>query len=451
MSLAVAKSIPGGLVLDGNRVKVRCEQRQVESQSKAVVDYVRGTFDRARFSEAKIDAQKNWDEIWDKDIYVSPNFDKLPDVQLSDSFWDDAQRKRRFAKDLREIEKSQPGTEAAQSVFQAHLLAVQVCEILGPDFQVADHPEKGHDFFRYRIPILLNGSEVACVYCWSVNSSDKGNRQRATLNVNIPGTACTFARPGWEKKMAEFAVGLGGKLTTCHLAVDFFNGLPGGIDSVYSDYLAGVWDHLGKRPIVGDISWLKGHSRSLYLGSKECGKQTNWYEKGDQLFSEPEAVRLGIKWLRCELRWGNKFRVLDWDMLVRPADFFAGASQGHADALALAQQLEPVPAAEDVVPESVPVSRADAPMSVMGEVVRNVKYLRDTALASMTLAFKYLDADIFTDLIKAAKLPGRLKKFSEQQIKAAFDSLPSPLVKAPFSLSLDPGQIATYSISALTT
>ena len=61
--------------------------------------------------------------------------------------------------------------------------------------------------------------------------------------------------------------------------------------------------------MVGD--WANGHARSFYIGSKEAGKQTNIYEKGDQLF----GVETGSKWLRIELRYGNKLRVLSPEML----------------------------------------------------------------------------------------------------------------------------------------
>ena len=53
------------------------------------------------------------------------------------------------------------------------------------------------------------------------------------------------------------------------------------------------------------------------------------YEKGHQLFG-PES---GSNWLRVELRYGNKLRVLSSDILRNPSNYFAGASPWHASML----------------------------------------------------------------------------------------------------------------------
>lgn len=65
--------------------------------------------------------------------------------------------------------------------------------------------------------------------------------------------------------------------------------------------------------MIGDWSANPQDGRSFYFGSKEAGKQTNAYEKGHQLF----GFEAGSKWLRIELRYGNKLRVLPVDMVRR--------------------------------------------------------------------------------------------------------------------------------------
>lgn len=396
---------PSALVLDGSKVKVRCEQRVVESGSVCKVDWWRWTQDRSS-------------------VDLQPLFDLLPPV-LSDSVWDEGFRLRKFKETLDAI-RAESGGEA-EAIEQANALASQVAAVLGPQFKLGPL-SKGHDFYKHRIPILLNDGEVGSVLCWSSSNSPRQIGQFATLNVNIHGTACTFAAPGWEKRMHAAFAHKGGRVTTAHLAVDFFDGLPGGIESVYQDYLSGVWDHLGKRPKIGDVNWLQGHSRSLYFGSKEAGKQTNIYEKGDQLYGHEEAVERGIKLIRIELRYGNKMRHLDWDMLLRPAEFFAGASAAHEAYLLMA--VEQSGRIEPVAPESVPCHRADAPMVIEAEIARVVRWVRSTAGAALSTLFNHMRDEHMLAIYAEGGLPRRLRKFSASQIASAFQMLDVPGLSA---------------------
>jgi phage replication initiation protein len=81
----------------------------------------------------------------------------------------------------------------------------------------------------------------------------------------------------------------------------------GGMERVESDYRNGLMNSQGKRlscNVVGD--WPNSRARSFYVGSKEAGKQTNVYEKGNQLFGPKDDS----PWVRVELRYGNKLRPL---------------------------------------------------------------------------------------------------------------------------------------------
>jgi phage replication initiation protein len=401
---------PTRLVFEGSSIKVRCEQRRVESGSVCVVDWWRWTQDRST-------------------VNLAPLWDSLPPVKL-DSIWDEGYRLRKFNEVVEAI-RAESGGEA-EAIEQANVLACEVAAALGPQFKLGVL-SKGHDFYKHRIPLLLNDQEVASVMCWSSSQSPRQLGQVNTLNVNIHGTACTFAAPGWEKRIHAAFAHKGGRVTTGHLAVDFFDGIPGGIEGVHQDYLAGVWDHYGKRPKIGDVNWLSGHSRSLYMGSKECGKQTNVYEKGDQLYGHEEAAARGIKWIRAELRFGNKLRFLDWDMLIRPGDFFAGASAAHEALLNMAVQQSG--RFEDVEPENVPCHRADAPMTVQAEVARVVRWSRFTAGAAFSTLVRHMDYESLLSLFESGGLPRRLRKFSSDQLDSAFkalDFLDRPSNDSPF-------------------
>ena len=232
----------------------------------------------------------------------------------------------------------------------------------------------------------------------------------------MEGMACTFARSGWRDSMADYIDDHRGLLTRIDLAVDFFDGIKGGIERIPEQYKAGLMDHLGQRPShklegtwnCDDRSPNKG--RSYYIGSRQAGKQTNIYEKGVQLFGAKDATN----WERIELRLGNKLRVLETEILRRPADFFAGASEWHSRLLR--------EAGAQVTPEPVPTTKRLAAETICAEVKRNVQWLMDTAAPSIALCFEHLgNTDFIEEILFNKKAPGRLQKFSKQEISGAFE------------------------------
>ena len=150
----------------------------------------------------------------------------------------------------------------------------------------------------------------------------------------------------------------------------------------------------------------------MYIGSKSTGKQTNVYEKGDQLF----GVDKGSQWVRVELRYGNKMRVLDSDILRRPADFFAGASDWHSLVLTEAGAV--------FVAQSAPCDKRLPVETVHAEVHRNVRWALNTARATIATAFRHLSNSQFLELCnwETSKVPGRLASFSVAELGAAFKS-----------------------------
>lgn len=386
-------TVPAKLVVDGGRIKATCERRRVESGSPVIIDWCRFTLRRAQV------------DLWPRRPVVS------------DSIWDAGWRMNEFRSQLAQMSADDSARESALALEQAEYVAVQVCQLMGPEFKIGP-VGKGHDFYRYRLPLMVGDEEVGAVHCWSSSESSRHQGQRETINVNLHGHACMYASNGWEKRLQDFGTATQSVLTAVHLALDFFEGIPGGLDEEWEQYRAGGWDYLGKRPKIGDVNWLQGHSRSLYLGSKKAGKQTNIYEKGHQLYGYEEATRLGIKWERVELRLGNKLRVLDWDILTSPAEYMAGASPRHAHFVELA--------GSHVEPERIYCNRPDAVMAVEGEVVRAVKWLRDSAAPILALAFKWMPESHFVDVVEAASKPIRLRKFSDSQLAAAFTNLAHP-------------------------
>lgn len=371
------------LVLDGRDVALRLKAERLRTKQMVHIDWVRFT---VRVKNAPF-----------------PSVDDLFPLPLTN--YADVRQQR-----MREALAAIPDPDFCVSV-QAKNLGDEVCEALGPDFSICPEVRKGHDFYRFRWSIVRNDVECGWVGYLASGDSPRQQAQASTMHVNLYGTACTFAKPGFNHRLATLCRSVEAVLTRVDLALDFFDGLKGGIDRIRSDYMAGLLDNSGNRPscnMVGD--WCNGRARSFYVGSKEAGKQTNFYEKGHQLFGPKDDS----EWLRGELRYGNKLRVLELDILNRPDDYFAGASDYHAALLREAQA--------SFTPAPVPTKSRLAAESVLAEVKRNVQWLRDTAAPSLALAFRHLGEDMFLELVTNQKAPGRLAKFFESEVSGAYQA-----------------------------
>jgi phage replication initiation protein len=371
------------LVLDGDQIKLRLIAERTDSKTPVHVDWVRFTtlLRNAPLASAELLFPK------------------------TDNIWDPVNRQAELVKTLSQI----PDPDYSASV-QAYELAQEVCEALGESYTVNPEIRKGHDFYRCRWSIERNGSEVGWVGFLSSSESPRQVAQAQTLHCNLYGAACTFADRDWNHRLADLIELHDGKLTRADLALDFFDGLPEGRDmeNIRQDYMDGLMDSGGKRlkcSQAGD--WCNGAERSFYLGSREAGKQTNIYEKGDQLYGAPAHS----PWVRIELRYGNKLRFLSVDMLRRPADFFAGASDWHAAMLRQADQV--------VVPEPVKTTPRLAIQTIEAEVARNVRWALSVAAPTITAAFQHL-GDEFLQLCTNHKLPGRLQRFAPSELQRVF-------------------------------
>lgn len=375
------------LVLDGNEIKVRLQAQRRTSNTLVHVDWLRFTV-QARNSSSL--------------AALTPVFNR------TNSIWDPEYRQWLFTKVLSEL----PDCESDRAA-QALYLAGEVCIALGSDFAVNDRMKKGHDFYKWRYSIEREGTEVGWVGFGASSESPRQKAQAQTLHVNLYGAACTFAQPGWRFFMADLVDEVKGDVTRCDLALDFFDGMGRDMKDFEAGYHAGIFDNHGKRPKcrqVGD--WFNGCERSLYIGSKEAGKQTNVYEKGDQLF----GTEADSPWVRIELRWGNKLRELTTDMLRDPNSYFACASPWHQQMLAEAGAF-----IEDLEEVLLPCEPRLPLQTVEAEVTRNLRWLFQTAAPTVAAAFQHL-GDEFLEVVTNKRLPGRLQKFSKAELFRAFDT-----------------------------
>lgn len=385
------------LVMDGNEVKLRLQADRIKSSGAIHIDWLRFT---CELRHAPVPVM----EV----LFPNPVQETLERPRSIAELDLESYRRAKMLRILRDM----PDAEFAASA-QAHALAQKVCKALGPDFRIEPEVKKGHDFYRFRWSIVRNDAECAWVGFLASGESPRQQAQAKTIHANVYGSACTFARGDWRHRMANLIEQVEGKITRIDYALDFFEGINGGLERIRDEWHAGLMDVSGRRPKPNTVGpWVEGgRGRSFYFGSKEAGKQTNVYEKGVQLFGELDATR----WERVELRYGNKLRDLPVDMLRRADDFFAGASDWHQKMLA-----EHGKYAEAT---SVKVRPKQAIESVKAEVTRAIRWLTNTAGASVALAFEHLGQDAFLEILTGRKLPGRLAKFSHQEISGACASL----------------------------
>lgn len=396
------------LVLEGRQVKARLLADRTHYKTPVHVDWLRFTLDVKKAPTPTVE------DLFSLPAPTASILSELPQSQRESI-------NARITMD----EELQPHEFFAGAI--AKTVADDVCSMLGPDFFVSSTFKRGQDFYKYRWPIMRGGAEVAWVGFLASSDSKKQSAQNDTIHVNLHGAACTFAELAWRQKMADYIDRHEAKITRVDLALDFFNGISGGMLRIKSDYEAGLMDVLGQRPKCNMVGpWVDGgRGRSFYFGSKEAGKQTNVYEKGVQLFGEKDAT----PWERIELRYGNKLRVISSEVLSRPADFFAGASPWHQSILAEHSKTKAKPK------KFADRRKASAVQSVKAEVVRVFRWLRDVAGPSISFAFQHLPDLQLVDLTHSHKLPGRLERFTttdlSQGIAEAFQHITAPGIRAP--------------------
>lgn len=315
---------------------------------------------------------------------------------------------------LEGFERDREDSQFKAAASQAYDLAREVATVLGQEFTVNTILKPGQDFYKYRYSIERNGHESAWVgFLAAGNGKSKGSQDQS-IHVNVQGHACTFAEHGWREKMADCIDMHDGRITRVDLALDMFDGLSYDFGLLRQDYKDGAFKVRGKNPACKfDGDWGNDSARSLYIGSRTSGKITNIYEKGDQLF----GVKAGSRWVRAELRYGDQLRVLPSDILRNPDTFFSGASDWHQALLDTA--------GASVVSQSLKTTPVLEQQTVVAEVYRNLKWLRDSASSTVRAALRFMDFDTLTEFLNpdCQKLPGRLEKFKTSELQNGFNAV----------------------------
>ncbi len=148
-----------------------------------------------------------------------------------------------------------------------------------------------------------------------------GERQRGTVHVELNAHACALV-PDWQAFVA-WGNNLQGKISRTDLAHDDFSGQTFDMQKMADWYQQGEFNCGGRQPshsLAGD--WLVDGSpsgRTLYIGKRENGKMLRIYEKGKQLGDTNSP------WVRVELEFRGKSRVIPWECLTSPGSYLAGS------------------------------------------------------------------------------------------------------------------------------
>ncbi len=156
--------------------------------------------------------------------------------------------------------------------------------------------------------------------CGAVLVAWGGAAQQGTVHVEVSGSVCGVVSD-WSSFAAWVASLPSGRLTRVDLAFDDFRGAVVSVDWALAAYHAGDFAGRGSPPSLKLIQTFGrvDSGSTVYVGKRENGKLLRVYEKGKQLGA------CDSPWVRCEVEWRAKDRVLDFDMLLRPAEYLAGA------------------------------------------------------------------------------------------------------------------------------
>ncbi|AOZ01263.1 replication initiation protein [Cupriavidus sp. USMAHM13] len=164
-----------------------------------------------------------------------------------------------------------------------------------------------------------------------------GEHVAGTVCLDLSGVGCA-AVTDWDAVYATVQ-DLDARITRCDLARDFCAGEVS-VDQVESLYFAGEFNAGGRIPVYRKIeSGVAGAGacggRTLEIGRRKNGKMLRAYEKGRQLGKQDS------EWLRIEIEFRCKDRVVDHRILIERDSYFVGAYKAleaflEADPLRLA-------------------------------------------------------------------------------------------------------------------
>lgn len=176
--------------------------------------------------------------------------------------------------------------------------------------------EKGMFGYKSSYDIMVwKDAQLIRVAMVAMGGSSTGN----TMMVDVSGKGCSLISD-WQAVYATMQ-DLDARITRADTALDLLEGFT--LDQFDDLYRAGEFNCGGRIPTRrymegGHSGDLHANGRTMYLGKKANGKELCIYEKGKQL-GDPAS-----EWLRIEIRFGNRDRVIPHDIVLNPTTYFAG-------------------------------------------------------------------------------------------------------------------------------
>jgi phage replication initiation protein len=222
-----------------------------------------------------------------------------------------------------------------------------------------------------------------------------GNTAGNTMMVDLTGMGCSLV-DDWQAVYATLQ-DLDARITRADTALDLMEGFT--LEQFDDLYLAGEFNCGGRIPSRryfegGDSRDLHAHGRSLYLGKKANGKELCIYEKGKQL-GNPDS-----EWLRIEIRFGNRDRVIPHEIVIDPTRFFAGGF------VALETLV-------DSIKEKIKTDKRDIAVEERTIVLKRLTHYLVTAYGKTIYQLAHeldMDYKALFDLLQVQGVPRRLEK-----------------------------------------
>lgn len=371
------RTVPAKPVMDGSKVKWTLEQIEQRNPGRVRIDWLRFT--------VPLDAV----------IKTDRQLLDLTVLELLD----------RRGKDLVMMARN-ADADPYTSAHKVTLAGAQLMTRLLGVLEVGLTEDKGMDYYAARTALMYEGAVVGWVL-----AGGKSTHQAGTVHVNLFGSALLHISAERLAEVRDFIGDAYGWITRADLALDVWSGHQ--IEDTRSAYLAGQFDVRGKRPGQSEAgSWTSGHSRTFYVGSRGTGKLFRAYEKGHELFGHES----GDPWIRYEVELRSNHRIVDLDVLTRPADFFAGA---YGFCAAVLDALD-VDAQACVIPTTPELADKTAEAAVQ----RVARWLKRTAGPAIVAAFD-LGGDLLADIVDSERhrLPRRLLGIDSATLRASFQKV----------------------------
>ncbi len=165
-------------------------------------------------------------------------------------------------------------------------------------------------------------------YCFDIGTRENTlgkvcfGGQNGTCLIMINGFGCSMACTGWERGLYDFLTSCrDARITRIDLAHDDFKGAYSSAESCNDKESEGYFYISGTQPKVqqlGDWKRHMGDGRTLQIGKRQNGKMFRGYEKGKQLGDKESP------WFRCEVELRNQSRLIPFEILLTPTEYFSG-------------------------------------------------------------------------------------------------------------------------------